>query len=94
MGEDFVDTPYVGAEGEEPDYGDFSDPPVARSSWVPTKKWFAALITGIAAVAAHGVVTGDFGSAEKGELYALAVSLLAAYWKSNDPVPGGVPEKA
>lgn len=50
----------------------------------PTKKWFAALITGVAAVAAHAVLSGGWDATENGELVALASALAGAYIKRND----------
>lgn len=58
----------------------------------PTKKWYAALITGVAAIVASVVVSGQFGDAERGAVGALIVSLAGAFVKANDPTPGGVPE--
>lgn len=62
-----------------------------RSSWKPTKKWFAALAAGAATILAHFAATGEFDGTEQGQVLLLAVSLAGAYLKRNDPVPTGVP---
>ena len=65
----------------------------AESSWLPTKKWIAALSGAIASILASWIVTGQFDDVERGMAGAAIVSLAAAYWKSNDPTAGGVPER-
>ena len=65
----------------------------AESSWLPTKKWFAALSGAVASILASWIVTGQFDDVERGMAGAAIVSLAAAYWKSNDPTACGVPEK-
>jgi hypothetical protein len=63
-----------------------------KSSWTPTKKWFAALITGLLPIVAN-FVDSDFvwDDTEWAMLASLAVALIGGYIKSNDPTPGGVP---
>lgn len=61
------------------------------STWLPTKKWVAALVTGLAAIAGSWIVTGAFDDVERGMAATLLSSLAVAYFKSNDPTPGGVP---
>jgi hypothetical protein len=66
---------------------------VGFKPYVPTKKWFAALITGAAAVAAHAVLSGGWDETENGEIGTVLLALAGAYIKRNDPTPGGyVPE--
>lgn len=50
----------------------------------PTKKWFAALILGVATIAAHTVLSGGWDETENGELGALVAALVGAYVKKND----------
>lgn len=64
--------------------------PVAPAkSWVPTKKWFAALLTGVASIVALWIQSGAFDDTEKGMLATLIVSLVGAYIKGNDATPSG-----
>jgi hypothetical protein len=60
-------------------------------SWVPTKKWFAALVTGAAGILGSWIVTGVFDDVERGMSATLLTSLAVAYFKTNDDTPGGVP---
>ena len=62
---------------------------VGFSPYIPTKKWFAALVSGVAAVVVHAILSGGWDETENGELGALAVALAGAYIKRNDPTPGG-----
>lgn len=62
-------------------------------SWVPTRKWFAALATGVASIAAVWIESGAFDGTEKGMVGTLIVSLAGAYVASNLNTPGGVPLK-
>ena len=64
---------------------------MTKASWMPTKKWFAALITGVAGIAGSWLVTGAFDDVERGMAATLLSSLAIAYFKSNDATPGGVP---
>ena len=59
-------------------------------SLLPTRKWFAALISGVSAVAVSAVESGNFGQTEQAGLKVLALSLIVAYFKSNLGTPGGV----
>lgn len=63
---------------------------VGFKPYAPTKKWWAALVTGLAAVAAHFIISGGWDETENGELVALATALAGAYIKKNDPTPGGL----
>lgn len=58
---------------------------------MPTKKWFAALVTGVAGILGSWIVTGAFDDVERGMAATLLSSLAVAYFKANDPTPGGVP---
>ncbi len=61
-------------------------------SWKPTKKWIAALCGSVASIAASWIVTGAFDDVERGMVATALVTLVAAYFKSNDYTPGGVPQ--
>lgn len=63
---------------------------VGFKPYVPTKKWFAALFTGLVAVAVHAFLSSGWDETENGELVALATALAGAYIKRNDPTPGGL----
>jgi hypothetical protein len=68
--------------------------PVARTtnSWMPTKKWFAALAGSAATLLAHFAATDfTFGDTEQGMIVTAASALVLAYLRRNDPTPGGVP---
>lgn len=60
--------------------------------WKPTRKWIGSLITGVAGIAGSWIVTGAFDDVERGMAATLLTSLAAAYFVSNDPTPGGVPD--
>ena len=60
---------------------------------LPTKKWWAALVTGVAGIVGSWLVTGAFDDVERGMAATLLSSLAVAYFKSNDATPGGVPTK-
>lgn len=64
------------------------------TSWKPTKKWIASLVTGAAAVAGSWIVTGAFDDVERGMTATLLATLAAAYFKSNDATGSadGVPQ--
>lgn len=62
------------------------------NSWMPTKKWFAALAGSAATLLAHFAATDfTFGDTEQGMVVAAASALFLAYLRRNDPTPGGVP---
>lgn len=67
--------------------------PETASSWLPTKKWWAAFSGAVASIVASWIVTGSFDDVERGMVATALVSLVAAYFKSNDGTPAGVPEK-
>jgi hypothetical protein len=64
-------------------------PTVDQNSWKPTKKWFAALGTGAASIAAVWIESGAFDDTEKGMLGTLLVALAGAYFKGNDATASG-----
>jgi uncharacterized membrane protein YjjB (DUF3815 family) len=63
-------------------------------SWMPTKKWWVATLTGIVGLGVM-LLTGDtshFADAEKVAIGTFLVQRIAAWATPNDPAPGGVPE--
>ena len=58
--------------------------PTSQATYLPTKKWFAALFSGVSAIVISGIESGGFDAAETGAAKILAVSLFAAYVKKND----------
>lgn len=64
-----------------------------KSTWKPTKKFYYALCSGLATILGSVLVTGSFDDVERGMSATLLTALVAAYFKKNDPTPGGVPVK-
>jgi hypothetical protein len=59
--------------------------PKRRPWWAPTPKWWTLLVTGWAGIAAQWIVSGEFGTTERG-MCALLLGTLASTWaKSNKP---------
>jgi hypothetical protein len=59
--------------------------PKRRAWWAPTPKWWTLLVTGGAGIAAQWIVSGEFGTTERG-MCALLLGTLASTWaKSNKP---------
>lgn len=74
-----------------------ADPPVGaplallqRSLW-PTRKWWAGLITAVAALAVNLIETGQFSKEIGIALVGLIAQALVVYVVPNDNTPGGVP---
>jgi hypothetical protein len=60
--------------------------------WLPTKKWWAATITGVGGLLVTLAATGwDFTPEMQGALITIGVQRIAAWLYPNDPTPGGVP---
>jgi hypothetical protein len=62
-------------------------------SWAPTRKFVAALLTGLLTIAGHAIASGAWDTTEWGELVALGTALTAAYVVPNENTPSGVPLK-
>jgi hypothetical protein len=75
----------VVAVGDEPDYP-------SRKSWLPTRKWWAAQVVALAAVATSWVESG-WDDTESKLVIAWAVQAAATYLLPNDDTPGGVPRR-
>jgi hypothetical protein len=63
-----------------------------QSGWIPTRKWFAALITGLLTIAGHALASGGWDNPEWAEVLTLASSLVIAYLVPNASTPGGAPD--
>jgi hypothetical protein len=61
-----------------------------RSAW-PTRKWWAGLITAVAALAVNLIETGHFNKEIAIALVGLVAQALVVYIVPNDNTPGGVP---
>jgi hypothetical protein len=62
-------------------------------SWKPTRKWWAATLTGAGAVAVM-LLTGDRGHVDDPEIVALVGLIVqrgVAFFVPNEDTPGGVP---
>jgi hypothetical protein len=67
-------------------------PAAETKSWMPTKKWFAALAGSAGALLVHfGATEFTFGDTEEGMIVAALSALALAYLRRNDSTPGGVP---
>jgi hypothetical protein len=55
----------------------------------PSKKWWTALVTGVAGVVVSVIESGEFGDTEQSALKVLAVALVGAWLKRNDATPTG-----
>jgi hypothetical protein len=60
-------------------------------NWLPTKKWWAAAVTGVSTLILSVIDSGEFGETEEKALGVLVLALLGAYAKRNSPTPGGLP---
>ena len=66
---------------------------VQVNEWLPTKKWVAGLVTGLASIAATWIATGAFDAEEKAQAATLLVALAGLYFRRNDAtIEGKVPE--
>ena len=64
-----------------------------KTSWKPTKKFYALVVGGLASIAASWIVTGAFDDVERGMAATLLVGAVGSYFKSNDETESkdGVP---
>lgn len=60
-----------------------------KTSWKPTKKWYALVAGGIASILSSWIVTGAFDDVEQGMAGTLLVAAVSAFFKSNDETPSG-----
>lgn len=75
------------------DDGDWQEPGPAWRKWMPTRKWWAATITGAGTVAVM-LWTGDGINTDEEKILVigLAIQRLVSYVTPNDDTIGGVPE--
>lgn len=64
----------------------------SRSVW-PTRKWWAALITALAAFAINWILAGQFTREIAVALVGVVAQAAVAYLVPNESTPGGVPGK-
>lgn len=62
--------------------------PVKKTSWAPTRKWWASLTGAVATILGSILESGNFDSVERGMAAAAIVSLTAAFWTNNDAPAG------
>lgn len=67
--------------------------PAEKKSWLPTKKWWAALVTGVSGLVVSAIESGEFGDTEESAAKVLLLALVGAYLKGNDATVTGVPNK-
>jgi hypothetical protein len=65
-------------------------PVVTKKSWLPTRKWVAAQVVALGAVAVSWIESGWDATEEK-LLIGIVVQALTTYLISNQDTPGGVP---
>jgi hypothetical protein len=59
--------------------------PKQRPWWWPEQKWWTALVAGTTGIAAQWIVSGEFGTTERGMAALLLGTLTSAWLKSNKP---------
>ncbi len=67
--------------------------PTQVKSWRPTRKWIAATITALAAVAVLWVQQGEFSKGVAVALIGAISQAMVTYLVPNADTPGGVPMK-
>jgi hypothetical protein len=65
---------------------------INKASWLPTRKWFAAFVTGCGTIATAIILTGFTDSIKVG-IVGFLVERAVSYITPNAPTPGGVPLK-
>jgi hypothetical protein len=63
-----------------------------QRGWMPTKKWWAALISGLLTIGGHALGSSGWDTAEWAEVLTLASVLATSYLVPNAPTPGGAPD--
>jgi hypothetical protein len=63
-----------------------------QQGWLPTRKWWVALITGLITIGGHALASSGWDTAEWAEVLTLASALVTAYLIPNAPTPGGAPD--
>jgi len=63
----------------------------AEPSRLPTRKWIAAQVTALAAIAVMYITTGAWDTEESVALIGWLVQAATTYLVPNEPTPGGVP---
>ena len=63
----------------------------AESSWLPTRKWLAAIVTALGAWAVLWIQAGAFSTEVQIALAGLITQAIIAYLVPNQDSPGGLP---
>jgi hypothetical protein len=63
-------------------------------TWLPTRKWWAALFSGAFTIGAHAVGSHGWDGPEWAEFLTLLAALASAYGAANHDTPGGLPPRA
>ena len=69
------------------------NPVVTEKSAAPTRKWIAAQLTALAAIAVMYVTSGTWDTEESIALIGWFVAASTSYLVPNEDTPGGVPVK-
>jgi hypothetical protein len=64
-----------------------------EKSWMPTRKWWAALVTALAAWIVNWINEGELSKAILIALVGVVAQAAVAYIVPNADTPGGVPTK-
>ena len=62
-------------------------------AWLPTRKWWAALLAGAFTIGAHAVGSHGWDDPEWAEFLTLLAALATSYGAVNHDTPGGLPPK-
>jgi hypothetical protein len=62
-------------------------------TWLPTRKWWAALLAGAFTIGAHAVGSHGWDGPEWAEFLTLLAALSTSYGAVNHDTPGGLPPK-
>jgi len=66
---------------------------IAKKSWLPTRKWWAATVIALGAIATLWVTKGAFDRDVAIALIAAVVQAATSYLVPNQDTPGGVPTR-
>ena len=62
-------------------------------AWLPTRKWWAALLAGAFTIGAHAVGSHGWDGPEWAEFLTLLAALSTSYGAANHNTPGGLPPR-
>ena len=67
--------------------------PTDLRAWLPTRKWWAALLAGAFTIGAHAVGSHGWDGPEWAESLTLLAALATSYGAANHSTPGGLPPR-